>query len=114
MTEVRIYCDHDDHAPRESEIVTLQRVPGGWAEVPGKSYALRMASGNSSQRWVPATPFQIMQDTEGNRWARWDLRCHLDERHNVQLRQEKLFPRLDKVADAGMFELPLRLLGASL
>ncbi len=117
MTDIRIYCDHDDHLPKVVEVDRLRRNPsGGWDESPDM-LSPRMASGGRDpvspaelgERWLPRSSLQIMDG-----WARWDFRCAADTRHNVQVRQDKLFPRLDKFADVGMFDLSLRILAASL
>jgi hypothetical protein len=115
VTDIRIYCARDSHAPRVAEVWKLRRLPSGeWGDVPEQAHALKMASGDSTSRSLVETPFQIMGDGSGHRWARWDFRCHIDERHNVQVRQEKLFSALDSVVEAGESEVSLLALAAIL
>ncbi len=87
---------------------------GGWGEAPESAHALKMASGESRDRSVAETPFQIIEDDAGNRWARWDFRCSLNRRHHRPARQENLFPALDTLADGGQCDVSLDLLTATL
>ncbi len=87
---------------------------GGWSETPESAHALKMASGESRDRWIPETPFQIIEDDAGNRWARWEFRCSLNRHHHRPVRQEKLFPALDTLADGGQRDVSLKLLAATL
>jgi hypothetical protein len=114
VTDVRIYCDHGDHAPKISKITTLRRdATGAWSEAPEVAFSLKAASGGSADRWVPRTPFQIIEDEAGGH-ARWDFPCSISSRHHRPVRQEKLFPALDALAESGQFDVSLELLAATL
>lgn len=109
--EVTIYCQHRNHSDRRATICTLRQVLGGWDEAPATTH-LKMASGDSGERSIPAPCFEIMDPGTSGGYLKWLFHCPIDRRHNVQVRQSKLNPVLDVLAGAGVSEVSLQGLAA--
>jgi hypothetical protein len=112
--EITVFCQHKSHADRRAIIRTLRQVPGGWDEAPDTSTRVKMASGRSTERSIPAPSFQIMDPGKATGYLRWSFECPINRKHNVQVRQKKLNKALDVFAEAGESQVSLRLLAASL
>lgn len=111
---MRIYCNHESHAPKEPTVARLLATPAGWEEDPASLRALKMHSGGSTARALIEPSFQIISNADGSRRLWWHFRCDIEARHNVQVRKEKLDPPLNTLAAAGVSQLSLRGLAAIL
>lgn len=116
--KVFIYCDDPSH-PRRVAVTNFIALPdGGWHEEP---------SSRASRDGYLGTGRTIVDDTlPSHGWAnqpsedrqevrdRFELVCRKCRRRPVTARAEKLFSRLDGWRAAGVLEVPLAMVAASL
>ncbi len=112
--EVTVFCQHKNHTDRRATICVLRRNVSGWDESPESATRIRMASGGSPERSIPAPCFEIMNPGTPTGYLKWMFRCPINPKHNVQVRQKKLNRALDAFAAAGESDVSLQLLAASL
>ena len=137
MSEVFIYCDDASH-PRRTAVATFRQgsdgLAGRWLQVrkhTGKADRGRQSRGVTLQadntlavpagspeeamlaRSITVGPDLTAADPTGSRFQ-FRLFCRKCKRRPLELRSEKLFPALDKLALQGVSEVPLTLIVAML
>ena len=107
-TKVFVYCDnHNTRVP----VTDFVRADGRWSEV-GRDSRVRVATGAQSGLGI------VLVGPDNERpgsYGLYDLRCTKRRcARSVPVREDKLFGALDGFAAAGMTNVPLSLLAASL
>lgn len=113
---IMVFCDASRHTPRVVPVTNFDKIDGAWHERPASRAAQNAGTGQTLVGNTLPNPGWALDTEIDNRdiRARFDLRCRKCKDRPVPARREALFDVLDRWVAAGVSELSLAQIAASL